>query len=694
MMTPHFKYIFPLIIGLAIAQILTGQTTALLIGWVTGPDGRGIPYANVYLKDGEAGTTSDREGRFILQTDGEESRKLLISHSAFQPVEISIQEMNRLGGEITMEIKTYRFDPVVVYGNLYNRESLQLPVSHRAVELQKYPASGNSIGEKLDRLGIQVRDYGGPAGLKTVSSPTGYSEHILVMLDGFPLNSPQNGIVDFSTLPAEFFSHAEFYPGQASSLYGSHAVGGTLNLLPAAGRNFLKFRVGSLGEQGTSGESTFRVGEMSASLHGNRFESEGNYRENNQFAQDAVVVKLTLPAVGGWSVNSYLLASLTERGIPGSVQYPSPSAYKNNEDMLLLVSGRTVSRWGYSEVYAGSFQSDEHYTNPDWAVDSQHKTANNRLRLIHRSQPDQNFTNTVSLEVAQVDVKSNDAGKHVMATGAAGLLSQIRVGSQLTISPSVRLDWDDHSDNKIATGNLALLWSPEESMVQSVAVSGGTSYRNPTFNDLFWEDAMGYSKGNPDLIPERGMSSNMKVDLRPILENQLQFSAGVSYFITDNLIQWAPDDAWVYSPQNILKSESSVMRMSAQFLPNSLPVVIRLGTESTESQILSEGNDKGKSLLYVPPTSLWAEVELKLGGLAANLNVRSLGERRYSYGEGELLRPYERMDGALNYSFSVSQFNVNLEGGVRNMLDTKDLQSVYDYPEPGRTIFMAVGLEL
>ena len=52
------------------------------------------------------------------------------------------------------------------------------------------------------------------------------------------------------------------------------------------------------------------------------------------------------------------------------------------------------------------------------------------------------------------------------------------------------------------------------------------------------------------------------------------------------------------------------------------------------------------------------------------------------------------MDGALNYSFSVGQFNVNMEGGARNMLDTKDLQSVYDYPEPGRTIFMAVGLEL
>ena len=74
--------------------------------------------------------------------------------------------------------------------------------------------------------------------------------------------------------------------------------------------------------------------------------------------------------------------------------------------------------------------------------------------------------------------------------------------------------------------------------------------------------------------------------------------------------------------------------------------------------------------------------------------IRRQGERRYSYGEGAFLRPYERIDGAIIYSFSVGQFNVNMEGGARNMLDIKDLQSVYDYPEPGRTIFMAVGLEL
>ena len=87
-------------------------------------------------------------------------------------------------------------------------------------------------------------------------------------------------------------------------------------------------------------------------------------------------------------------------------------------------------------------------------------------------------------------------------------------------------------------------------------------------------------------------------------------------------------------------------------------------------------------------------MDLKLGKLAINLSVRRLGERRYSYVKGAFLRPYERVDGALIYRFSVGQFNVNLEGGARNILDIKDLQSVYNYPESGRTIFMAVGIEL
>ena len=86
-----------------------------------------------------------------------------------------------------------------------------MPVEHRALDFNLISSSGVSLGERVDRFGIQVRDYGGPAGLKTVSSPTGYSEHILITFDGLNLNSPQNGVFDMSSLPADFFSHGELF---------------------------------------------------------------------------------------------------------------------------------------------------------------------------------------------------------------------------------------------------------------------------------------------------------------------------------------------------------------------------------------------------------------------------------------------------------------------------------------------------
>lgn len=127
-------------------------------------------------------------------------------------------------------------------------------MSHRVVSIDNSPNSGNSVAERLGRRGIQIRDYGGPAGLKTISSPTGFAEHILVMVEDVPLNSPQNGVFDLSVLPADLFSHGEFYNGQGSSLYGSNAVGGTLNLMLDRQKSNLRVKSGSLGEKGLSGQ--------------------------------------------------------------------------------------------------------------------------------------------------------------------------------------------------------------------------------------------------------------------------------------------------------------------------------------------------------------------------------------------------------------------------------------------------------
>ena len=691
-MTPRFN--LTLFIGIVpLLSALWGQGAGDFIsGRVTDEGGTGVPYANIYLENESGGTTSDRDGRFLLATEGVSGSRVIIAHSAFAPDTLDLRTVEGKAIEIKLERRTYRFAPVVIYGNLYGKESLQLPVSHRAIDFGSAPSSGVGIGEKVDRFGIQLRDYGGPAGLKTVSSPTGYSEHILILLDGFDLNSPQNGVFDLSSLPVEFFAQGELYPGQGSSLYGSHAVGGTVNLLPARPGNFLKVRSGSLGDRGVSGETSLRLGKSHLSFYGNQFESEGNYRQNNKFDQNAVGAKLRAPDVGGWNFSSHLIATQTERGIPGSLTYPSPKAHKENDEFLAILTGRTISRFGHTELMAGAVSSDELFANPDWAMESRHQVRNWQTRFLHRFESASRFTNTLSLELARTDVKSDNAGDQAVTKGAAGLLSQLSFGKSVTLSPSARVDWDDHSRSTVLTANMALLWSPAAGPVQSATISSGTSYRAPTFNDLFWEDPSGYTKGNPDLEPEEGVSTNLSVNLKPVMGDVVQGAVTAAHYAVDNLIQWVPDESWVYSPQNVLKSESTVLGLTASLTPASLPFKITVGVETTESQVLTEGANRGKQLLYVPPSSQWTDIQLKLGKVRGHLSYRNLNRRRYSYGDGAFLDPFQRLDASVSVDLPLRGFAVAIEGGARNVLDDRELQSVYDYPEPGRTIFVTVGI--
>lgn len=214
-----------LLIPWCCSYVLWAFPAKVITGEIVDENGRPVPYAELYLPQSERGTTTDRDGRFRLSYDPREGTRLDVLHSAYHTVTIDLDSLNTRYMKLSLLPQTYTFDPITVEGNLYGKGRLNLPVTHRVLSLNRAASWGNSVGERLDRSGIQIKDYGGPAGLKTVASPTGYGEHILVMLDGLPLNSPQHGGFDFSTLPADILKQGEYYPGHGSSLYGSNAVG-------------------------------------------------------------------------------------------------------------------------------------------------------------------------------------------------------------------------------------------------------------------------------------------------------------------------------------------------------------------------------------------------------------------------------------------------------------------------------------
>ncbi|HXA02711.1 MAG TPA: TonB-dependent receptor, partial [Cytophagaceae bacterium] len=88
----------------------------------------------------------------------------------------------------------------------------------------------NNLTELLSsRSSVYIKDYGANS-LATISFRGTSANHTQVTWNGFPINSAANGLVDFSTIPVSQMDRITLVHGGSSSLYGSAAIGGSVQL--------------------------------------------------------------------------------------------------------------------------------------------------------------------------------------------------------------------------------------------------------------------------------------------------------------------------------------------------------------------------------------------------------------------------------------------------------------------------------
>ena len=100
-----------------------------------------------------------------------------------------------------------RSNRVVVPGQTLSGEELNALGSHSVADAIRYFS------------GVEIKDYGGVGGLKTVNIRSMGSKHVGVFYDGLQINNAQNGVVDLGRLSLENMEAVSLYNGQKSAIF-------------------------------------------------------------------------------------------------------------------------------------------------------------------------------------------------------------------------------------------------------------------------------------------------------------------------------------------------------------------------------------------------------------------------------------------------------------------------------------------
>ncbi len=139
-------------------------------------------------------------------------------------------------------------DPVVVTATRIEEKVSEQASSVSVVTREEIELDGAVlVGDALQGLpGVDVQRKGSPGNLENIKIRGGLASHTLVMIDGFPVNSPAiDGAYDVSTLPVGRFDRIEVVRGPQSALYGSNAMSGVVNFLPPRPEGPVRFGAGA-----------------------------------------------------------------------------------------------------------------------------------------------------------------------------------------------------------------------------------------------------------------------------------------------------------------------------------------------------------------------------------------------------------------------------------------------------------------
>ncbi|TLU64140.1 TonB-dependent receptor [Thalassotalea litorea] len=458
--------------------------------------------------------------------------------------------------------------------------SLSSNVVITSVDIERLQAK--NLSEVLDQVaGMSVTSQGGPGQASFVFTRGSNSNQTLLLIDGVRVNSATLGLTDFSQIAPQQIERIEIIKGPRSSLWGSDAIGGVIQIFTkryAHGSGNVGASLGSHGYmQGYAGIG-FGNDEHNLSLSMNAEQSDGfnvfetdpdNPYDINEPDKDGFE-RINLSVNGESYINDEVRLELVGRYQKGNNEYdasypdspcwndPSqscPSFYANEQDSenshIKLASVYETSAITSNLSLAIIENSATTFGNGiDRADGDEITTKRQQVAFINQFSIADSFRVNLGLDWYNEEVSTNQdkdpwtEGFQEWQIDSRDVTAVFVQGRQtinsLIIEGAVRYDDIEKIGDK-TTYNLSVGYKVSPNLL--VSLNRGTGFKAPSFNDLYWPGS-----GNPDLDPEEATTNEFLVRYSFDF-GQLELAAYDSDI--DNLIAWAPNEFGLWQPSNV-----------------------------------------------------------------------------------------------------------------------------------------------
>ena len=629
-----------------------------------------------------------------------------------------------------------RFDSIqyvdeVIVTARYNHKEVIPSQTLGGAQLEKL--SAHSVADALRYFsGLQLKDYGGVGGIKTVNIRSMGTNHLGISYDGVELGNAQNGQIDLAQFSLDNVEEITLFNGQKSALLqpaSDFGHAGAVYIRTRAprfseGRNYnvrIKgkygssdlFKLSALWEQKLSSK-------VSSSLSAEGLSSSGKYefrylrkRQDGTVAYDTTATRQNgdiwafraegnlhgMLDEGFWKFKVYTYHS--ERGIPGAIVNNVWRRGERQWDHNTFVQGRWQQQLG-SKFTTQAVAKYAYYNTRYVNRDTTQLMVDNTYELL----PWWSASLSYDLRWNRLDADMRQFANpqrwsHYLALATAVNFERFKLQASLLMT-SVKDRTYGQSSKTMTEYTPAVFFNvyPFADRSLSIRAYAKKSFRMPTFNDLYYTEI-----GNALLKPESALQYNVG------LSYDKQFSHGLlryfhlqtdAYYNTvhDKIVAYPKGQQFRWTMLNLGRVHIKGVDVEAEatIVPvRRLLVTTRLQYTWQQARDVTDPADSyyRHQIPYIPWHSGSAILNVQYGGWDLNYSFIYAGERynqqeniKYNY-----MQPWYTSDLSLSRRFQVSGFKFRVMLEVNNVF-SQDYDVILNYPMPKRNYGLTLDVKI